>query len=387
MTRTIVVAFAILLPLPSCSEPIFRDVTDAVGLSGGGHAVWADFDGDGWVDVLIGDTLFRNIEGERFERVELPEGVGAMGGTWGDATGDGNLDVFTFGSSFALALNNGDGTFTRSDGLPEIPISLSRGACWVDVTANGRLDLYIAGYETWQEEVYLDVILINEGDGEFSLGWQSTPEGRRSARGVTAADFNDSGHADIYVSNYRLQPNYLWLNDGSLPMEEIAAEHGVAGVAKSEIDYTGGISYPVSGHTIGSAWGDLDNDGWIDLFVGNFSHPPAYQDRPQFLRNTGPPDWRFEDMSERAGLHWQESYASPTLADYNNSGYLDLYFTTVYSGDHSVLYRNEGGWAVHRRHRGKRDQRRQNLPGRLGRLQQQRSTRPAHGWSTLREHA
>ncbi|MGC9316947.1 MAG: CRTAC1 family protein, partial [Armatimonadota bacterium] len=164
------------------------------------------------------------------------------------------------------------------------------------------------------------------------------------ARGVTAADFDEDGDADVYVSTYRLQPNYLWLNTGEIPMQEVAGERGAAGIAKDVINYTGGISYPVCGHTIGSAWGDLDEDGHIDLFVGNFSHPPAYQDRPQFLRNQGPPEWAFEDMSEGAGLAWQESFASPALADFDNDGDLDLYFTTVYDGDHSVLYRNDGEW-------------------------------------------
>ncbi len=313
-------------------------------MSGGGQAAWADYDGDSWVDVLIGRTLFRNIEGERFEAVALPEGVGGTGGTWGDFDNDGDLDLFTFGSTFALAINNGDGSFTRSEGLPEIPVVASRGACWVDLNADGLLDLYIGGYEKWEESVYLDAILISEGDGTFSLGWQSSEEGKRSARGVTAADFDDDGDADVYVSNYRLQPNQLWLNTGELPMTEVGAERGVAGVAKSAINYTGGIRYPVSGHTIGSAWGDLDDDGWLDLFVGNFSHPPAYQDRPQFLRNSGPPEWTFEDMSEGAGLAWQESFASPALADWDNDGDLDLYFTTVYAGDHSVLYLNDGDW-------------------------------------------
>jgi enediyne biosynthesis protein E4 len=105
-----------------------------------------------------------------------------------------------------------------------------------------------------------------------------------------------------------------------------------------------GRVYPVCGHTIGSAWGDLDDDGHLDLFVGNFSHPPEYQDRPQFLRNQGPPAYHFEDRSADAGLKWQESFASPALGDYDNDGDLDLYFTTVYPGDHSVLYRNEGNW-------------------------------------------
>ena len=97
------------------------------------------------------------------------------------------------------------------------------------------------------------------------------------------------------------------------------------------------------GHTIGSSFGDLDNDGHLDLFVGNFSHPPAYQDRPKFMKNLGPErGFSFQDLTGNAGLSWQESFASPTLGDFDNDGLLDLYFTTVYPGDHCVLYRNKG---------------------------------------------
>lgn len=341
--RLLPAALIVLLPLAVPARPTFVDVTEQSGLSGGGQAAWADYDADGLVDVLIGAALFRNVGGGRFERAALPDGVGAMSGTWGDCDNDGDLDLFTFGGTFALALNNGDGTFTASDGLPEIPVVASRGACWVDMKADGLLDLYIGGYEKWEDRVYLDAILLNEGDGSFSLAWRSGEEDKLSARGVTAADFDEDGDADVYVSNYRLQPNRLWLNGGELPMRDVAAERGAAGVAKSPIDYMG-VRYAVSGHTIGSAWGDLDDDGHLDLFVGNFSHPPDYQDRPQFLRNTGAPEWRFEDMSAQAGLRWQESFASPALADVDNDGDLDLYFTTVYGGDHSVLYLNEGGW-------------------------------------------
>ena len=62
----------------------------------------------------------------------------------------------------------------------------------------------------------------------------------------------------------------------------------MAGIPDAEITYTGGIKYRICGHSIGSAFGDLDNDGHIDLFLGNFSPPPEDQDRPQFLRNRGP---------------------------------------------------------------------------------------------------
>jgi hypothetical protein len=342
MRLVLSIVFA-LLPLCALAQPSFIDVTAEAGLSGSAQAAWADYDSDGRVDVLIGGALFRNLDGTRFAPATLPDGIPSDGGTWGDCDNDGDLDLFTFGSHFGLALNNGDGTFAAGQ-LPEIPVVSSRGACWVDLNGDSLLDLYIGGYEAWEEAVYLDAVLINEGEGRFTVGWQSSEADKRSARGVTAADFDEDGDADVYVSNYRLQPNYLFLNSGALPMDEAGAKRGVAGVAKDVINYTGGIRYAVSGHTIGSAWGDLDDDGDLDLFVGNFSHPPAYQDRPQFLRNTGGPDWRFEDMSADAGLAWQESFASPALADVDNDGDLDLYFTTVYAGDHSVLYLNDGGW-------------------------------------------
>jgi ASPIC and UnbV/FG-GAP-like repeat len=118
-------------------------------------------------------------------------------------------------------------------------------------------------------------------------------------------------------------PNLLWKNDSKGKFTDVAHAYGAAGNQK----------LGAYGHTIGSAWGDLDNDGHLDLFVGNFSHPPDYQDRSQFLRNKGPKHkFHFEDMTKVAKLRWQESYASPTLGDYDNDGLLDLYFTTVYAG-------------------------------------------------------
>ena len=64
----------------------------------------------------------------------------------------------------------------------------------------------------------------------------------------------------------------------------------------------------------------MDNDGHFDLLAGNFSHPPEWQDRPKFYRNRGPVGgYRFEDRSGTVALGWQESFASPSLADSANA--------------------------------------------------------------------
>lgn len=325
----------------------FEDASKEVGFSGDGKAAFADFNNDGFVDVFAGGRLLRNDSGKRFTVVEAAPSGGE--GIWGDYDNDGHIDLFLFTGAGALYRNTGDGKF-KSVPFPKLPTVNSRGAVWFDLNNDGHLDLYVGGYEIWQQAVHPDAVFLNDGKGKFKEHWRSPKDQHYSARGITAADFNEDGFVDVFVSNYRLQPNHLWINRNG-KLSEQANKHGAGGIPDAVIKYTGGISYPICGHTIGSAWGDLDNDGHIDLFVGNFSHPPADQDRPQFLRNLGPTQsYQFEDKSDNAELAWQESFASPALADYDNDGDLDLYFTTVYgtgSGgikNYPVLYRNDGDW-------------------------------------------
>ena len=324
----------------------FTDASADLGFSGGGKAAFGDYNNDGFVDLYTG-KLWRNENGKRF--VEVTEsGVRGGEGIWGDYDNDGNLDLFTFTGSGALYRNRGDGKFDTV-AFPELPTENSRGAVWIDINNDSLLDLYVGGYEIWQQTVHPDVVYMNKGQGVFEEVWRS-PE-NYSARGVAAADYNGDGFVDVYVSNYRLQPNFLWKNNHKSGFEDVAEQSKSHGIPDSVIEYTGGIKYPVCGHTIGSCFSDLNNDGLIDLFVGNFSHPRPGQDHPQFLQNGGrEKDFVFEDKSESAGLAWQESYASPTVGDFNNDGLQDLFFTTVYgvgSGNirnYPVLYQGKGDW-------------------------------------------
>ncbi|MBX3120546.1 MAG: CRTAC1 family protein [Fimbriimonadaceae bacterium] len=183
------------------------------------------------------------------------------------------------------------------------------------------------------------MILLNEKGESFRISWT---EARYRSRGVTACDFDRDGDLDVYASNYRLQPNNLWLNNGKGELQDVGAEYGV--VATSE-----GFG---GGHSIGACWSDFDNDGNIDLFAGNFAHVDSRGDQPKsrFLRNLGPAmRSKFEDKGA-CGVYYQESYASPAAGDYDNDGDLDLFFTTVYATasfgkkNFPVLYRNDGSF-------------------------------------------
>ena len=305
----------------------FVDVTADVGLEGvaGGYAAWGDYNGDGWVDLSVDGQLWRNDKG-KFTRVE---GVAFAGsGIWGDVDNDGDLDFFAMGGK--VHRNQGGQTFQDIEkAIPEMPRA-PMNATWLDVNGDGHIDLYITGYEGGG--YHPDFLYQNQGDATFKVIHRgpATP-----GRGVTACDYDEDGDIDTYVSNYRLVPNALLQNDGTGKLTDVAKA--------AKVDGDGGLG--AWGHTIGSSWGDFDNDGHFDLFAGNFSHPPAYQDRPKFYKNLGAKQgWTFSDLSNDAGLHWQESYASPALADFDNDGLLDLFFTTVYAGDRSVMYRNKGNW-------------------------------------------
>lgn len=297
-----------------------------------GNGAWGDYNRDGYPDLNLSAGVWRNQNGTNFIK------LASYGpGPWGDVNNDGYLDLFRRTLPCRILLYDPDtDTFVLSDEPAVATPKSPSAACWADFHGDGFIDLYVCGYETWDTDYWPDSILSNRTDGTMSMVWEQTGD-IDPARGATACDFDEDGDMDVYVSNYRLEANLLWRNNGDGTFVNVAKTYGVAGIYD-------GYSYSY-GHTIGSAWGDLDNDGHFDLFVGNFSHTHEHQDRPMFYRNLGPAGgFHFEDKSATAGLAWQESFATPALGDYDNDGHLDLYFTTVYSGDYPVLYRNNGDW-------------------------------------------
>lgn len=346
--------FALLLTgaVPAPAAPLFEDVTEAVGLAGigrDGGVTWVDLDGDGWCDLVVQGRIWRNVEGKKFVEVTKESGVPPLGwsATAADFNGDGHIDLVFPNREGALWLGDGRFGFVKGE-MAKTPNSHSMGAAAADFDGDGWVDLYGSSYEIWEKQQSFPDFRYRNNRGKLDLAWVAdNPETMRSRGGVTAADFNNDGAVDVYVGNYRLQPNFLWVNDGKANFVNRAAEFGAAGTMREDTKFKTelGVEYPCCGHTISAVWGDFDNDGLFDLFVGNFSHPPKYQDRPMFLQNGGPgKEYRFLDRSADAAIPWQESYAGSAAADYDNDGRLDLFFGTIYKGDRGKLFRNEGNW-------------------------------------------
>jgi hypothetical protein len=297
------------------------------------QACWVDLDNDGFTDLCTSGVAWRNEKGRRFSKLA---DVGLV--VAADFDNDGFPDLFAWNTLTLWHNDRGKG-FTKVP-LPDLPPTVSRGACWGDFNGDGFVDLFVGGYEDWNKGItYPSLLLINEKGKRFTPAWSDATS---RTRGVTACDYDGNGTLDVYTSNYRLQPNRLWHNDGKAAFKDIAPT--VNAVATSP-GFQGG-------HSIGACWGDFDNDGHFDLFAGNFAHIDNRGDQPKsrFLRSLGPTEkYRFEDRGP-CGIAYQESYATPAAGDYDNDGNLDLFFTTVYETasfgrkNFPVLYRNGGGF-------------------------------------------
>lgn len=316
------------------------------GPLGAGHAAFGDVDQDGDDDLLTGGTLWVNDGTGRFEDRTEACGLAGLGGAavFGDFDNDGFLDILAVGSQARLFQNLGDGTFvevTEASGVA-IPAN-SQGVVWLDFDADGLLDFYAASYGTLAdpEVPERDFLFRNRGDKTFEdvTGGMGMPVGipRYHGRGVAFADYDGDGDPDIYVGNYRLDPNQLWRNRAGLAgFDEVAAQAGVQG------DW----SLYGFGHTIGPGFSDLNGDARPDLVVPNLAHPRFlwFSDRTIVYRNRG--DGTFEAIrTPDAGITYDETHSHAVLADFDSDGDVDVYLTAVYEGRRAFLYDNDGqGW-------------------------------------------
>jgi len=362
----------------------FREVAGSLGLAtfdGAGGAILDDFDGDGLLDLVTSSIFpceplryYRNDGAggfeERTEEAGLSGQLGGLNCLQADYDGDGWLDVLVLRGAWmgaqygrqrnSLLRNDGQGHFedvTVAAGL-DSAFPTQAGA-WADYDLDGDLDLYI-GNELFPNELYR-----NEGDGTFTevAGPAGVSGGRAFTKGVAFGDSDNDGDPDLYVSNWNL--NFFYRNEGDGTFTEIGKElgvdsHGLSGDAIADAAIVmGDGSNPDDEATFATWFFDYDNDGWLDLYVSGYSanleniagdYMGEELRDPRRLRiyhNDG--HGGFENRAAALGADDIRLPMGANFGDVDNDGWLDFYLGTGQPRFEyllpNVLYHNVGGQA------------------------------------------
>jgi PKD repeat protein len=390
-------------PAPIGNEAVtFVNVSEIANISqfNGNYFAWADYNNDKYQDLLVnGKRLLRNNGPPDWDFTDVTSLVnisysGSINvGVWGDWDNDRYMDFYAAGGGWTtdnpttydvLWHNSGPPNYTFEDMTQQAgnvrDSYPSVAAGWGDYDNDGYIDLYVANYENTNLVGYPDTFWHNNGDGTFSDVTAISGVGsgeNRPGRSVAWCDYNNDGWLDIHVGNYRLKPNTLWLNNHDGTFTDVGTESGSAGIydpdiyydAQAQSTYGGDGKYgPTWGHTIGSAWGDLNNDGNMDIWDSNLVHkyvgPSSFPTMPYDIRgyvcddskiyeNNGGPWFNFTDIRESAGIplrpiggsgtyNGDELWSGVAMGDYDNDGDLDVFVPQIYDLNYaySLLYRN-----------------------------------------------
>jgi hypothetical protein len=404
----------------------------------GGGGGFIDYNGDGLLDIYLvcysqtpqpagtsklQDILYRNNGDGTFtdvtESVGIANSMLGMGLAVGDYNNDGWPDLYITGyGASKLYRNSGKGTFTDVTGQAGVNNNLwGTSAAFLDYDNDGYLDLFVCNYLTYDEKnlpctfyegkPYCIIktfqgsasrLFHNNGDGTFADVSKKAGLANQKGKGlgIVALDYDNDGRVDIFQAN-DAAANFLYHNKGDGTFSEVSLEAGVAfdpngsarggmGVDAEDLDgdgyleifvanfsgetnalfhndkdglFTevtnklglGAISLPLSG--FGARFFDYNNDGLVDLFVLN-GHPfepinkifpeTTYREQPFLFENTGS---GFRNVASEHGSALKKFYAGRGLAvgDLDNDGDSDLLLMNV--GEPPVLLRNDGGNANH----------------------------------------
>ncbi|GGG22305.1 hypothetical protein GCM10011344_23810 [Dokdonia pacifica] len=302
-------------------------------------ANFIDVNGDGWDDIFISNgpfsgqnnMLFLNDQDNTFTAVSgeaiVLDNDRSDGASFADADNDGDLDAFvvTFGANGQgkknyFYRNNGDGSFTYEPTIAMgIPLTYSEMANWIDVNNDQNLDLYFTNSVGNLRNLYFE----NQGDMSFESVTNLAITGEvRASRSIDWVDYDQDGDNDLFVTNEENSRNALYRNDGPNTFTQI--------FNLVIVDQTR--------NSAGSSWGDIDNDGDFDLFVANYGS--SGQANQLFINNNGS---FVEDTSSIIATPLTNSFGS-SFGDIDNDGDLDLLVCNSFLAGQNTnfVYINDG---------------------------------------------
>jgi hypothetical protein len=307
----------------------FTDVTRTAGVGDprwSAAASFVDYDKDGKLDLFVANYI-------NFDFNNLPEfGKGRLCQYKGIPVQCGPRGLP--GSGDSLYHNNGDGTFTevsKKAGTSDPDGYYGMGVICSDFDEDGWVDIFVANDST------PNFLYHNNGDGTFKeIGFPSGTAvnengSEQGSMGVTLGDYNHDGKLDLFVTNFDDDYNTLYRCDGPNSFTDVSYASKVAAVS---LPYVGW----------GTKFFDYDNDGWIDLFVANGHVYPQLQTFHQrnFIHKNNR-DGTFSEIAEQLGAPFKEKRAGRGVAfgDLDNDGDVDIVINNL-DGAPQIL-RNDGG--------------------------------------------
>jgi tetratricopeptide (TPR) repeat protein len=334
----------------------FVDVAPEAGInlySLSGGLIVDDFENNGLLDIVTSDYdqcapmhYFHNNGDGTFSdhtaQAGLDKQLGGLNMIQADYNNDGCVDILVLRGAWefpqrkSLLRNNCNGTFTdvtAAAGLAD-PATSTQTAVWVDIDNDGYLDLFV-GNENGPSQLFR-----NQRNGTFKdISHAADVDRIAFTKGVAAADYDNDGYIDLYVSNLNGN-HFLYHNNHDGTFKEVALEAGVQKPWQS----------------FGAWFFDYDNDGWPDLFVTSY-----YISTDETLRSyLGLPpnaetlklyknmhDGTFRDVTAETHLDRVFMPMGANFGDIDNDGFLDIYLGTGNPSFSSllpnVLLHNNGG--------------------------------------------
>ncbi len=319
------------------TQVLTGNVVSDISTSSGG--CFADFNNDGYLDLFVqnhygyNNFLYLNNGDETFTKITsgniVNDGGNSFNSSVADYDNDGNLDIFVSNGAFtnngetnALYKGNGDSTFFKIT-TGDLVTGLSRSLCssWCDYDNDGDLDLFVANSDPFNGIGINNFLYRNNGNGTFiSISSGVLVNDSSVSTGGSWGDYDNDGDFDLFVTNWAGENNSLYQNNGNGTFTII----------------TIGDIVNDGGHSVGSSWGDYDNDGDLDLFVTNDLNQNNY-----FYENNC--DGTFSKIT--TGVHVNDGGRSNGVswADYDNDGDLDIFVPNGSNPSQSnFLYRNDG---------------------------------------------
>jgi len=338
----------------------FEDRTEAAGLSkqlGGINCVQTDYNNDGFLDIFIirggwfqspmRPSLLRNNGNGTFTDVTAEAGlldpVNSISATWADYDNDGFLDLFICceRQPNRLYRNRGDGTFEEVAAKAGVAGNgtICKGATWIDFDNDGYPDLFINNLDRTA------TLYRNNGDGTFTdVTTKMGIKGPQTGFACWAWDYDNDGWPDIFATSYDKSvedvvlgligkphgrhSNKLYRNMGGKGFQDVTKEVGLDMVFA----------------TMGCNFGDFDNDGFLDMYLGTGDTNVSTLVPNRMFRNLG--GKRFVEITGSSGTGHLQKGHGVACGDWDRDGNVDVVIelggTTPQDQYHNVLFQNPG---------------------------------------------